>query len=263
MFEIFLNESRKCEISYGNVSELDREHSKLVETNKYIRGQKRRGSNMNIRAEELPSPNMRKRGISVAASSKEKALSNVEVQKRHVTLIESSCIFCLIWTVAMFYRSEFRSSIGSVLLEKIKNYFKASKALDSDSPASFIKVFRLKAKEKKEMPSNKLTIFDYCFDIRQQKWVPWSELKIPEHQIITNDFKKILIPTEEKARFNNTLLVDSARRKNLAENRELLSKKLPISENFFYVETTTSKIMRFFMDYMLAYKKPFYAVSEY
>ena len=72
MFEIFLNEIRKCEIAYGNISENDRDHARAVKEKRYIRGQKRRTSNVNVE-EQVPTVNSspRGRGTSVRLPRKE------------------------------------------------------------------------------------------------------------------------------------------------------------------------------------------------
>ena len=63
-------------------------------------------------------------------------------------MIESACIFCLIWTISTNYRPENKTLIGRDLLEKIKGYFKSYKTPENNSDASFIKVFNLKKSSK-------------------------------------------------------------------------------------------------------------------
>jgi len=262
-FEIFLNECRKVEISYGNVNDNDVEtFNRVIKENKKQLGLTRKRSSFSSTGEEGSASrkysttqqdlNMINRmpGLSEKIS---------HLPDRQITMIESACIFCLIWTVGINYRPDNRKLFSRTLLDKVKAYFRTCKTVDTVSDYSFLNIFKVTQGREKEY--SKLGIFDYCFDTRQQKWIPWKDLTIPSHQVISSSFHEIYIDHKEKCRFNPNLDPSPYKKKRFFDKNDF-THWFPDNENYIFFETDLSKKVMYFMDYMLAYKKPMLIVSE-
>lgn len=252
LFEIMLNECRKLEISYGNVTEIDVERAARVKEEMKSKYNRRRSSIAGLENDQSVKDVLFSLKVPTGNQSQ-----NSNNSARHVTMIESSCIFCLIWTIGNNYRPNSRSQFTKIFLEKVKGYYRYfGRSADTSSNASFMKYFI------KPVESQRRGIFDYCFDVREQKWVPWTDLKIPEDQIISPSFFEVKLDNKEMVRFNPLLEVSPIKHKSTVD-LAAMTRLLPESDAYVYVDTPTAKKMRYMMDYMIAYRKPILFVSEH
>ena len=257
IFEIFLNECRKIEISFGNITEDEIERAEEYADSNPIR--------------KVPSANFEDKKSSVAVSkgdimgirhSMRLDISHNAAQTtdRQSLMIESSCIFCLIWTIGVLYKPEYRSSFSKHLITTVKNYYKdnSQELLDSFPSIFFLKFFGQKPTS---ITSPNLGIYDYCFDLQTQKWAPWNEITLLEYQEISPEFIGVRLPAQELIKFNPALKKSSQSRAFM--QTDFNKRNLPLVRDELFVQTETSKKLMFFLDYFIAYKKPVIVLSEY
>jgi len=264
-FEIFLNECRKMEISFGNITDTEIER---VEGLTEINPQKK-GINITINISK-PTPNVEDESLltvskgdivgirhTMVLESPENATRNID---RQTLMIESSCIFCVVWTIGVLFKAHAQPAFSKFLLDKIKFYYRDSSILESTNPASILSHYNLKQTQRTAIVSS-FDIFDYCFNVYAQRWVYWRELAIPENQEITLDFVGIRFPTKELSKFNPSIKRPSRDR---SVNEVAITKtELPPANKHIFIETETSKKFSFFLNYLIAYKKPIHVISEF
>ena len=251
------------EISFGNITESEIEKAEILAENA---ANKKVGTMQTLLGnfDEKKGSMVSKGDIMGIRHSMRLESSQQQLQSgdRQALMVESSCIFCLIWTIGILYKPESRRTFNKFLIDKVRGYYKGhSVHLNEISPPGFfLSHFGQKAPSNAGISST-LGVFDYCFDVSAQKWTLWKTFTLPEYQEISSDFLGIRFSTKELLKFNPLLKKTSQGKSftDLGASRI----QLPALNDQIFIETETSKKVLYFLDYMIAYKKPLFLVSEY
>ena len=174
-------------------------------------------------------------------------------------ILDSICIMSLTWTLGIAWNLKYRGEFAEYLLKLVHRYYGGNKLLDklSSSPTCILNKF-----PKENANIQKKTVFDYCFDMKTQKWTTWHDLKLDEYPCITSDFQRVTLPVQELLKYNPELSHISVLKRFHAQKDLNYQTIIELGESIL-VETETVKSMYYFLDYLIAYKKPVLITSNY
>ena len=174
-----------------------------------------------------------------------------------VDIIESVCIFTLIWTIGISFKPLYRPKFSNFLIICAKNYYGTvtNEGRNLINSPTFLRYFEQSIKQDK-------TIFDVCYDINNQCWSHWAQLKIEDYPIITNSLENITFSFQEFIRLNPRILkIINTSKKFSYETR--VYNMIPEMGEQFFIHTDTTKKLRYLLDFLIPYKRPISVVSEH
>ena len=166
----------------------------------------------------------------------------------------------LVWTLGIAWNARYRSEFAEFLSTTIHQYYSGSSFIDKlmSSPACVLSKLPTKSENK-----SKKTIFDFCFDISLQKWVCWKDLKLEAQPCITPNFHSVALPIDEMLKFNPGLAKIPSLKTFKVEKEFNLKQTMYELGEAILVDTETVKSFKFFLDYLIAYRRPILVTSHY
>lgn len=281
-FEIFLNEARKLKVAFGQVSEDEIDEGARDNPPPEKRGARksffRRSFNHLDEAQNTQNTLNSDRRPSITPTTADDILKikyyleenpmNSPIDKlsfiidKDRIILDSICIMSLVWTIGMAWNLKYRSEFSDFMLKLIHKYYRGSRTLDKLTSSATCILNKLPIDSFNHRPSKK-TVFDFCFDINTQRWMGWKELRITEHPCITSSFQSVTLPAQELLRLNPGLAQIQSLKKLQSENKSQIMQTIYELGEPILVYSDAAKSLRFFLDFMIAYKRPILLASNY
>lgn len=101
------------------------------------------------------------------------------------------------------------------------------------------------------------TLFDVCYDIKNETWIKWSTMNLEDHGgVISGDFTRDNLDLREIIRLNYDSIEYISGKIHQEKN------VIFIPESGMFVETAATKLIKYFMQFAIAYSKPTLLISE-
>lgn len=194
----------------------------------------------------------------IQSQSPSKLNLKMEGDIRLISSVEAIFVFSAVWGLGSTLKKSKRAAFHDFLLRCVDRYIKyrLEKTRVRYSMESYPFGMNLRALLRKH---TRLSVFDLCYDVVQAKWVRWSSLSQEDFTgDISGDFENNLIDAKEIIRLNPHA-IDFVASKIVKEKQNIY---IP-DNNLISVETLSSKITKFFMQFMIAYAKPSLFIAQY